>query len=170
MTQKEEAFCHEMVRGLKQAEAYRRAFKGTRCSNKSIHERASRLMAQSKIKARIAELRAPVINAVQLDMARRLQELSHASLLDPIDFFDEHGRPRRILDMPEQARRAIAGDEVDPETFVTKLKFVDKRGAIMDYSKLAGDIPSDKHELYGAFTLKQLVGLIVTKEPKVING
>jgi hypothetical protein len=44
--------------------------------------------------------------------------------------------------MPEHARRAIASYEVDAEKFVTKNKFVDKRGAIMDYSKLSGDIPN----------------------------
>ena len=27
---------------------------------------------------------------------------------------------------------------------MTKIRFVDKRGAIMDYSKLAGDIPREK--------------------------
>jgi hypothetical protein len=60
---------------------------------------------------------------------------------------------------------AIAGYDVDPDTFVTKLKFVDKRGAIMDYSKLAGDIPSEKHDITRGFTVEQLVSMIVKKEP-----
>lgn len=82
------------------------------------------------------------MQAAQLEMAQRLKELSYAIVLDPAECFDEHGMPLLILQMPERARRAIAGYEEDPLSFVTKIKFVDKRGAIMDYSKLAGDIPN----------------------------
>ena len=63
---------------------------------------------------------------------------------DPAECFDEDGRPLSIREMPEPVRRAIAGYEVDPEKLVTKVKFVDKRGAIMDYSKLMGDLPDKK--------------------------
>lgn len=123
-------------------------------------------MADIKIPSRVTELRVPVINAAQLDMARRLQKLSYASILDPIDLFDEHGQPKKISDMPGHARRAIAGFEIDPEKFTTKIKLVDKRRAIMDYSKLAGDIPSENHDITTEVTIEQLVSMIVKKEPK----
>ena len=103
-------------------------------SKKAIHELASQLRKNTKITSRISELQAHVVEAAQLSLARRLEELSYAALLDPKDCFDEHGRPLSIRDMPDKVRRAIASYEVDPEKFVTKIRFVDKGVAIMDYS------------------------------------
>jgi hypothetical protein len=110
-------------------------------SKKAIHELASQLRKNPKITSRIYELQSPVVEAAQLSLARRLEELSYAAFLDPIHAFDEHARPLSIHDMPEHVRRAIASYEIDPEKFIRKIRLVDKRGAIMDYSKLAGDIP-----------------------------
>ena len=80
-------------------------------------------------------------------MANRLAELAYAMFLDPADCFDDFGRPLAIRAMPEHVRRAIAAYEVDPVSFVTKIKFVDKLTAIVQYSKLAGDIPREKSPL-----------------------
>ena len=62
---------------------------------------------------------------------QRLQELADGAFLDPAECFYEQGQPLSIRAMPEHVRRAIASYEVDAEKFVTKVKFVDKRGAIM---------------------------------------
>ena len=164
LTPKQERFCQEIVKGNNQSDAYRLAFKPKKATKKSIHERASQIMADIKVQSRINALRAPVVKDVQVDMARRLKELGYAAILDPIDLVDEHGQPRKIHEMPEHARRAIAGYEVDPETFVTKLKFVDKRGAIMDYTKLAGDLPAEAHQITGHVTVGKLVSMIIRKE------
>jgi hypothetical protein len=144
LTPKQERFCQEIVIGQTLSDAYHTAFQPRRASKKSINERASRLRKNSKIVARIRELQMPVVSQVHRTMANRLNELTYAMFLDPADCFDDFGRPLSIRVMPEHVRRAIAGCEVDPISFVTKIKFVDKRGAIMDYSKLAGDIPREK--------------------------
>ena len=41
--------------------------------------------------------------------------------------------------------------------FTTKIKLIDKRGAIMDYTKLAGDMPIEQHEITGTITLQALI-------------
>ena len=147
LTPKLERFCQEIVKGRNQSNAYRAAI-SSRGQPNTIHINASKLMAQTKVRLRIEELKAPVVKDVRVSMGRRLKELECATLLDPAECFDDHGRPLLIREMPEQVRHAIAGYEVDPETFVTKVRFVDKRAAIMDYSKLVGDIPnrSQRHE------------------------
>ena len=66
--------------------------------------------------------------------------------------------------MPEHVRRAIASYEVDPEKFVTKIRFVDKRGAIMDYSKLAGDIPNGNVTLMPAYQPRYDLSKLTTAE------
>ena len=143
LTAKQEAFCLEIVAGSKESAGYRKAFQPPHASKKSINERASRLRKTGKIVARIAELQAPVAQAAQFEMAKRLKELAYAAMLDPADCFDEYGMALSIHVMPERVRRAIAKYEVDPVSLVTKIRFVDKLGAIMAYSKLAGDIPKD---------------------------
>ena len=142
LSPKLERFCHEIVKGLNQSNAYRTAFKPKRAKATTIHVKASQIMAMDKVRIRIAALRLPVVQAVQWTMQERLQELRTIGRLDPADAFDEHGRPLSIRDMPEHVRRAIASYEVDPEKFVTKIKFSDKQTAAMNYSKLSGDIPS----------------------------
>lgn len=44
-----------------------------------------------------------------------------------------------MKDIPEHARRAIAGIEIEPCKFVVKL--IEKREALMDYTKLAAAPP-----------------------------
>ena len=147
LTSKQERFCQETVKGQQnQSGAYRVAYHPkASISKKAVHELPSQLRKNPKITSRISELQAPVVEAAQLSLAQRLQELSYAAFLDPIHAFDEHGRPLSIREMPEHVRRAIASYEIDPEKFITNIRFVDKRWAIMDYSKLAGDIP-DREE------------------------
>lgn len=168
MTPKQERFCQEIVKGKTQADAYRAAFKTKHMKPEVIHVRACELAR--KVKVRIEEIRGPVIEHLRWSLEDRLKELSCAGQLDPIHLYDENGQPRAIKDMPEHARRAIAGFEVDAEKFTTKIKLIDKRGAIMDYTRLAGDMPSEKHEIKGVITVEHLVNLIKRKEPKVING
>ena len=143
LTPKQERFCQEIVIGQALSAAYGAAFAPKTMSKKTVNEKACRLAKLGKIRARINELRAPVVAQVQRTMADRLNELTYAMFLDPADCFDDFGRPLSLRAMPEHVRRAIAAYEVDPVSFVTKIKFVDKLSAIMNYSKLVGDIPRD---------------------------
>lgn len=170
LTGKQERFCQEIVKGQSQADAYRAAYKTKHMKPNTIHSRAYELMKDSEIRARIEEIRGPVVEAVQWSLADRMKELRCAGDLDPIHLYDEHGQPKKMSDIPESARRAIAGFEVDAEKFTTKFKMVDKRGAIMDYTKLAGDMPAETHDVKGLVTVEVLVGLLTNKSPKVING
>ena len=153
LTKKQAAFRDAIISGFQPSEAYRKAFDAEGMSKKSISVNAAKLLKHRKVGLAIALAvnsgqRSSVLPAlspsVALSMQRRLDELSCAATLDPIDAFDELNQIRSIRDMPEHVRRAIAGFEVDPVSFVTKIKFIDKRGAIMDYSKLAGDIPREE--------------------------
>ncbi len=144
LTPKQERFCQEIVIGQALSAAYGVAFAPKTMSKKTVNEKACRLAKMSKIRTRITELRAPVVAQVQRTMADRLTELTYAMFLDPADCFDDFGHLLSIRAMPERVRRAIASYEVDPISFVTKVNFGDKLSAIMNYSKLARDIPCVK--------------------------
>ena len=58
LTARQEKFCQGIADGLNQTEAYRSAYSIENKSRKSLWERASRLAENSKVTARIDELRA----------------------------------------------------------------------------------------------------------------
>lgn len=57
LTQKQEQFCQNIVKGMSQSDAYRDAYPGTKMSDKSIWEKSCTLAKSVKVKARIKELR-----------------------------------------------------------------------------------------------------------------
>ena len=62
LTDQQEIFCHEMVKGKSQFEAYKVAYPSTlKLRRGLVDPKASALMAQGKIQERIAALRAPII-------------------------------------------------------------------------------------------------------------
>lgn len=63
LTAKQEEFCKGIIEGKSQADAYRSAYSCKRMSDKTIWENASRLMADSKVLARVQELRDQIAKA-----------------------------------------------------------------------------------------------------------
>ena len=57
LTDNQETFVQKIIEGMSQAEAYRSAYPKNRMSDKTVWEAASRLMNNSKVVARLAELR-----------------------------------------------------------------------------------------------------------------
>lgn len=57
LTAKQEEFCQAIADGMTQADAYRTAYNAVNTKPSTVQENASRLMADSKISARVAELR-----------------------------------------------------------------------------------------------------------------
>ena len=80
MTPKQEAFAQSLVTGLSQSDAYRVAF-NVRPNTKpeTVNQAASRLMADSNISARVAELRKPVAQKAQITLESHLQRLQDLS-------------------------------------------------------------------------------------------
>ena len=87
-----EAFVHALVRnGNKQMQAYREANPGTKASDKTCTEKASRLWAQGKVKARFAELHAQV--AEQATTLTGLTLEAHMQKLEELrDLAQERGQ------------------------------------------------------------------------------
>ena len=62
--------------------------------DETIHEKASRIMARGKVRARIAELMAPVIAEAQMSRTEWLEWLTKCCRFDPRKMFDANGRPK----------------------------------------------------------------------------
>ena len=139
LSPKEEAFCLAIVEGLNSSDAYRKAYKPQRAKAKTIHEKASRIMARGKVRARVAELMAPVIAQTQMTRTEWLQRLARCCRFDPRKMFDAHGKPKPITELEENEAAAIEQYELHAEipavdgcrkAFRLKIKFLDRLSAL----------------------------------------
>lgn len=76
LTANQEKFVQCIIEGMSQAEAYRTAYPKQKCSDKTVYENASRLMNNSKIKARLTELRDKMASPSIMTAKERLELLS----------------------------------------------------------------------------------------------
>jgi phage terminase small subunit len=83
LTPKQEMFVQNIIKGMSQADAYRNAYTTNKMSDKTIHEAASRLMADSKILARVKELREQTDKETIMSAQKRLEWLTQ--LIDSED-------------------------------------------------------------------------------------
>ena len=80
LTPKQEVFAQAVVSGLNQSDAYRTAYKvGVKTKPETVNQAASRIMADSNVAARVAELRKPVVEAVQITLKSHLERLRSLS-------------------------------------------------------------------------------------------
>ena len=76
LTPKQEVFVQNLVKGMSQADAYRSAYNTQNMSDKTIHEAASRLVADSKVSARLFELRNAIAQDSIMNARKRLEWLA----------------------------------------------------------------------------------------------
>ena len=76
LTQRQEAFCLAFVETGNASEAYRRAYKPRRMTAKSVHEKASHILAEGKVQARVAELRGKAADKAVFTLEQHLAELA----------------------------------------------------------------------------------------------
>lgn len=84
LTAKQEQFVKNIIDGMSQADAYRNAYDTSRMADKTIHEKASRLMADGKVTARLQELRDKIANESVMSATKRAERLTEfANYEDP---------------------------------------------------------------------------------------
>ena len=137
LTPKQEKFCHAIVAGNSQSAAYRTAYDADNMAPQTVNHKASRLMAKGHIGARVAELRAPVVKAVQYDQARWLQEVQRCAFFDVRNLFDSEGNPIGIHTLNEETAPAVAGFEI-AEGSTKKIRLTDKLKALELFGKATG--------------------------------
>ena len=76
LTPNQEKFVQGIIEGKSQAEAYREAYPKQRSSDKTVWEAASRLMANSKVNARLKELRDQLAKPSIMTAQERLEYLT----------------------------------------------------------------------------------------------
>lgn len=158
-----ELFCQEYVVDRNGTQAAIR----TGYSPKTAQVQASRLLSNAKVRARINELLEEKSKRTQITSDTVLRELLRIATVDIGEAFDEAGWLKRLSDIPEDVRRAIAGIEVQ-EIFqgdgdekhiigiARKVKLSDKIRALELLGKYL-KLFTDKVEHSGKVSLEQLV-------------
>lgn len=122
LTAKREAFAQAVASGKTQADAYRASFDAAKMKAETIQQAASRLMADSTVAARVAELRKPVVEAVQVTLEAHLRRLADLS-----GKAEQEGKYSAAV-AAEVARGKASG------LYVEKLEHSGKDGAPIDMS------------------------------------
>lgn len=76
LTPKQEAFAQAIVTGVSQSDAYRASYKVKESTKaESVNVAASKLMADAKVRLRVAELREPIAKKAQITLESHLEDL-----------------------------------------------------------------------------------------------
>lgn len=122
-----------------------------------------------KIKAYILAHRRKLAKARNVHRKDLVQALSHIAFFDPIELFDETGTLKPIEQIPEHARKAISSIEVKSVMVGhgskrkqigtdTKIRFVDKKGAIDSLARMFGWFEDEARTADGIEGLMRMIG------------
>lgn len=155
LTPKQEAFATGVAAGLSQAEAYRQAFPQSRkWTDKTVHEKASRLAADDKVQARIQELRGKAAEANEVTIERIVAEVVKIAFANQRDLMTWGPQGVKLRASDELTDEQAAAVHEVAETFSAqggslKLKTHDKLGALRFLAELKGFLVK-KQEITGA--------------------
>lgn len=76
LTAKQEQFVQNIIKGMNQADAYRSAYNASKMADKTVHEKASLLAGQDKVRARLKELREQLASEAIMSAQKRLEWLT----------------------------------------------------------------------------------------------
>ena len=152
LTLRQQRFCEEYIVDGNGAGAARRAG----YSEKSARERGCNLLTKPYIQEYLEVLREAQSKRTEITADKVLQELALIGFSDIGALFDRDGDLKRIADMPEHARRALAGFDIttvvdnNGNNITThKVKPADKLKALELLGKTL-KLFTDRHELVAA--------------------
>lgn len=135
LTANQEKFVQGIIEGKSQIEAYREAYPKQRSADKTCYENASRLMNNSKIKARLKDLRDQLAKPSIMTAQERLEYLT------------------RVIkgEEPEKVINIVDGEPVEvelPSALKTKLNAIDIMNKMQgEYiTKIEGEVKMTKLE------------------------
>lgn len=167
LTKKQDDFALAYIQTGKPVEAYRQAYGPGNMSNASIHKEASRVLANPKVAARIAELRAPAIEAAGLTVERTLKEVQRVSEVDPRRFYRDDGTMVPPSEWDDDMAAAVSFIKATPVILVKatgrkpakigytyELKFWDKNAGLEKAMKHLGLFEKDNAQSRESLVLR----------------
>lgn len=144
LTPKQEKFAQLVVKLDNAAEAYRQSYDASKSTDATVYTKASHLMNNGKISARVRALRDAVAERSLISKERVLKEVSRIAFFDIRKIFNEDGTLKRVVDLDDDTASAIGSIEAiqigDDGTLVLskKFKMSDKNAALEKLMKHLG--------------------------------
>lgn len=150
LTKKQEKFCQEYFLKSNASEAYREAYNCSRMKPETIHSKASILLKNDKVRARIEILKAELYERNRATIDEVLSIAADMLRADISKAFNEDGTMKKIKDIPKAVRMAISGIETNELKAnekkigeVKKIRFSDRNKVLEMFMKHFGAY--DKH-------------------------
>ena len=113
LTAKQEQFVKNIIDGMSQADAYRNSYDTSRMTDKTVHEKASRLMSDDKVRARLQELRDQMITPSIMTAQERLEYLTRVVKGEELEkSFDYSDGERIEVNMPPTIRTRLTAVDI----------------------------------------------------------
>lgn len=167
LTKKQEDFALAFIQLGVATEAYRQAYGQNTMSMSTIAKEATRVLANPKVAARIAALRAPALKAAGLTVERTLKEVQRISEVDPRRFYRDDGTMVPPSEWDEDMAAAVSFVRATPIIlakatgtkpakigYVYELKFWDKNAGLEKAMKHLGLFEKDNAQSRESLTLK----------------
>lgn len=144
LTPKQERFAQLYVQLDNASEAYRQSYSSERMQQSTIHRKASMLMENPEIIARVKELRDVTAERALITAERVLKEVSRIAFFDIRRIFNADGTLKRVIDLDDDTAAAIGSIEAiqvgdDGQLIITKkIKAGDKNPALEKLMKHLG--------------------------------
>lgn len=159
ITPKQEKFAQEVASGKSQSDAYRAAFDCARSKPETIHRKASALMDDGKITARIKELQGKAADRAEITAERVLREVARLAFFDIRKIFNDDGSLKKVFELDDDTAAGIAGIEAidiggEGQLMISKkFKVADKNAALEKLCKHLGLYAPQKVEHSGGVTI-----------------
>ena len=146
LTAKQEAFAVAVAKGSNASDAYRTVYSADRMTAKSINEAASRLLANSKVSARVSELLAPAVKDARLQIEETLRQLTCVLRSDARRLFRPDGSLIPVHQLDDTTAAAISSIELDEKGRLKKIRLWSKTDAIEKAMKHLGLFERDNSQ------------------------
>jgi hypothetical protein len=155
LTVKQENFCIAYMETGNATEAFRRSYNCAKMKPESINRKAKDMSDHVKIRARMDEIRKPIMERLEVSEEKTLkrlmqgQEFDIRSMYYPMDHPERPGQLKHPLDLDETTAKAVVGVKFDKDTGVlVEYKIIDVRGCCELLGKHL-KLFTDKTELSG---------------------
>lgn len=119
-------------------------------NDNAMRQQASRLMQNPHVRDMLTEQYTALLAKLKATPERIWQEIVHMAFLDPAAFYNEDGTVKTMHQIPEEARRALTGYDIEEKTFgemtivTRKVRYNSKVDGIERLLKLHGMLNDDK--------------------------
>jgi phage terminase small subunit len=169
LTPKERRFCDAFLADADQNR--RKAYIAAGYTHKTM-QKVDRgvylIMRRPQVIAYLRKRQLAMRRNTEIGQSRVVTELANIGFLDPADLFDSYGALKHIQDVPLHARKAIAqidvfteyegrGNDREAVGSTTRIKFVDKKGALDSIARILGFFQQDKIDTDGVAKLMDMI-------------